>query len=70
VAAEDDKALAVEPTPPGANPTGSEGCYRRGAAWGFARMFPLIQRDVDLICLHRQAFIARIAKANSTTHIP
>jgi len=32
-------------------------------------MFPSIQRDVELICLHRQAFIARIAAAKSSTHI-
>jgi hypothetical protein len=65
--------LRVEPTAPGADPTGSEGsagrCDRCGAAWGFARMFPSIQRDVELICLHRQAFIARIAAAKSSTHI-
>jgi hypothetical protein len=40
-----------------------------GAAWGFARMFPSIQRDVELICLRCQAFIARIAAAKSSTHI-
>jgi hypothetical protein len=73
VTAEDGKALRVEPTPPDADPTGSEGsagrCDRCSAAWGFARMFPSIQRDVELICLHRQAFIARIAAAKSSTHI-
>jgi hypothetical protein len=32
-------------------------------------MFPSIQRDIDLIRLHGQAFIARIAKAKPSTHI-
>jgi hypothetical protein len=40
-----------------------------GAAWDFAQMFRYIQRDVDLICLHRQAGIAWIAEAKSSTHI-
>jgi hypothetical protein len=40
-----------------------------GAAWGFAQMLAYIQRDVDLTCLHRQAGIAWIAEAKSSTHI-
>jgi hypothetical protein len=68
------KVSRVEPVPAGADPTGSEGSVGRrdrcGAAWGSSRMFPSIQRDVDLICLHCQAFIARIAAAKSSTHIP
>jgi hypothetical protein len=74
VTAEGAKVSRVEPTPPGADPTGSEGsagrCDRCGAAWGFARMFPSIQRDVELICLNRQAGNRVIAKAKSSTHIP
>ncbi|UPJ49956.1 hypothetical protein IVB30_00500 [Bradyrhizobium sp. 200] len=40
-----------------------------GTAYGFAQTFPSIQRDVDLICLRRQPFIARIAETESSTHI-
>jgi len=62
VTSEGGKVSRVEPMPAGADPTGSEGSAGRrdrcGAASGFSRMFPSIQRDVDLICLHRQAGIA------------
>jgi len=37
---------------------GSAACAWRG-----------FQRDIDLICLHAQAFIALIAKAKTATHI-
>jgi hypothetical protein len=43
-------------------------CDRCGHCSGFAQMFH-IQRDVDLICLHRQAFITRIAEAKASAHI-
>jgi hypothetical protein len=68
VTSEGGKVSRVEAMPPGADPTGSEGSA--GRCLGFAQMFPSIQRDVELICLHCQAFIARIAKAKSSTHIP
>jgi hypothetical protein len=61
--------LRVEPAPAGFDSTRSEGSADRfGRCGGFAQMF-FVHCDVDLICLHRQAFIARIAAVKFSTHI-
>jgi len=66
---EGGKVSGVEPTPAGSDPAGSEGSAGRcDRCLGLVQMFH-IQRDVDLIRLHRQAGNTRIAKAKSATHI-
>jgi hypothetical protein len=68
--ADGGKVSRVEPTPAGFDQQEAEA--RRVAAvaaWGFAQMFPSIQRGVDLICRRRQGGIAWIAEAGSSTHI-
>jgi len=62
-------APSLEPISVGADSPVSGGQAVAATIGSAACAWRRFQRDIDLICLHGQAFIALIAKASSSTHI-